>query len=217
MLTTAWGRALSAAQVERLSADVVEREVPCGTSVCRTGARVDYWKGVVQGLVKMSVVSPDGRMSTLTGLSAGAWFGEGQVLRARAWDFDAVALRDSRIALVPRATFLWLLQDSPAFNSFILSQLSERSAQFLAVIEAERLESPETRVARCLAWLFNPVLYPQAGTRLELSQQEIAYLSGVTRQRVNHALRLMERAGLLVTAYAAVDVLDLAGLLRFCA
>jgi CRP-like cAMP-binding protein len=71
------------------------------------------------------------------------------------------------------------------------------------------------RVARCLAWLFNPVLYPGLERRLDLTQQEIAYLSGVTRQRVNLALRSLERASLLVTGYGTVEVLDLPGLLAF--
>ena len=189
--------------------------MPRGGMVCRSGAQVEYWKGVIDGLVKLSVASPSGRTSTLTGLAAGAWFGEGPVLRSSIWDFDGVALRDTRIALVPRATFLWLLDESPAFSRFVMNQLNERLAHCLAVIEAERLEAAETRVARCLAWLFNPVLYPGVGSRLALSQQEIGYLSGVSRQRVNRALQIMEAAGLLEVAYGAVHVLDLEGLLAF--
>jgi len=141
------------------------------------------------------------------------WFGKGPVLRS-ATDFDGVAMRDTHIALVPRDTFLWLLGESPAFSRFVIGQLNERLAQCLAVIEAERLETPETRVARCLAWLFNPVLYPNVGLRLELTQQEAGYLPGVTRQRVNRALGIMEAAGLLEVTYGAVHVLDLDGLQR---
>ena len=53
------------------------------------------------------------------------------------------------------------------------------------------------------------------GLRLELTQQEIGYLAGVPRQRVNRALRLMEDAGLLKIEYGAVQVLDLAGMRSF--
>jgi CRP/FNR family transcriptional regulator, cyclic AMP receptor protein len=69
--------------------------------------------------------------------------------------------------------------------------------------------------ARCLHWLFNPVLYPSVGTRLTLSQEEIGYLSGVSRQRVNKALRLLEEARLLRVEYGGVEVLDVNGLGRF--
>ena len=210
-----WGQVLSSEQMQRLRTDLRERWVPRGTLVCQTGQPVLYWNGIIEGLAKMSVVSPGGRTSTLTGLAAGSWFGEGPVLRSTHWDFDGVAMRDTRMALVPRATFHWLLEVSPAFNRFVIGQLNERLAQFLSVIEAERLELAETRVARCLAWLFNPVLYPGVGARLELTQQEIGYLSGVSRQRVNRALQLMQDAGVLEVQYGAVHVLDQAALEQF--
>lgn len=210
-----WGRRLSEAQRRRVGSDLRERVVPRGAMVCQSGAQVQFWKGIVDGMVKMSVVSPSGRASTLTGLTAGAWFGEGPVLRSATWDFDGVAMRETRIALLPRATFTWLLEDSPGFSRFVIGQLNERLAQFLAVIEAERLEAAEVRVARCLAWLFNPVLYPNVGLHLPLTQQEVGYLSGVTRQRVNRALGELQEAGLLEVEYGGVRVLDLAGLQRY--
>ena len=213
--STLWARTLTNEQQTRLRAAVRGRLIPAGEAVCHTGAPVLYWKGIVEGLVKMSVASPGGRTSTLTGLTAGAWFGEGPVLRSTTWDFDGVAMRDTHIALVPRATFDWLLQISPGFNRFVIDQLNERLAQFLSVIEAERLEVAETRVARCLAWLFNPVLYPGVGARLALTQQEIGYLSGVSRQRVNRALKTMQAAGVLAVEYGAIRVLDLAALEHF--
>jgi len=210
-----WGQLLTPEQLHRVLNEVRERSVPGGAVICHTGNPVLYWKGIIDGLVKMSVVSPGGRTSTLTGLAAGAWFGEGPVLRSATWDFDGVAMRETRMALIPRATFHWLIEVSPGFNRFVIDQLNERLAQFLSVIEAERLEVAETRVARCLAWLFNPVLYPGVGLRLDLTQQEIGYLSGVSRQRVNSALQIMSAAGLLDVGYGVVHVLDLAALKRF--
>jgi len=215
VLDAPWCRALTSEQAARVRLDLRERHVNKGGSICHVGAQVQYWKGVVAGLVKMSVVSSGGRMSTFTGLAPGAWFGEGPVLRSDTWDFDGVAMRDTHIAMLPRTTFQWLLDGSLPFNRYIVTQLSERLAQCFSVIEAERLEVAETRVARCLAWLFNPVLYPGVGSRIELSQQEIGYLAGVSRQRVNRALRIMEEAGLLDVSYGAVVVRDLAGLQHF--
>ena len=215
VLDSAWGQTLGDKHIERLRREVREREVLRGSAICHAGSQVMYWKGVMSGLIKMSVVSDLGRTSTFTGIAAGAWFGEGPVLRADTWSFDGVAMRDTRIALIPKATFLWLLDECPAFSRYILEQLSERLAHFASIIEAERLELPETRVARCLAWLFNPVLYPDVGARLDLTQQEIGYLSGVPRQRVNRALKILEAAGLVEVRYGALHVLDLPGLMRF--
>ena len=50
---------------------------------------------------------------------------------------------------------------------------------------------------------------------IEISQEEIGYLSGVSRQRVNQALQALARAGLLEVAYGRVRILDLAELRRY--
>ena len=65
------------------------------------------------------------------------------------------------------------------------------------MIEYERLLEPDARVARCLAELFNPLLYPGMGMRLTITQEEVGYLARVSRQRANQALRKLEEAGLL--------------------
>jgi len=39
-------------------------------------------------------------------------------------------------------------------------------------------------VARSLAALFHPLLYPGVGTLLRITQQELGYLVGLSRQRV---------------------------------
>ena len=108
-----------------------------------------------------------------------------------------VALRESRVALMPRATFNALLDGSIAFNRFLLVQLNERLGQFIGQVEYDRLLDVEARVARCLAAMFNPHLYPATGAQLQISQEEIGYLSDLSRQRVNQALKSLEQAGLL--------------------
>ena len=69
--------------------------------------------------------------------------------------------------------------------------------------------------ARCLAELFNPVLYPGMGMRLAITQEEIGYLARVSRQRVNQALHALGQQGLLRVEYGAVEVLDLRGLRHY--
>ena len=44
-----------------------------------------------------------------------------------------------RVALMPEATFFWLLDTSIPFNRFILTQLNERLGQFMATFEHDRL------------------------------------------------------------------------------
>jgi CRP-like cAMP-binding protein len=117
---------------------------------------------------------------------------------------------------VPRHTFERLVSTSLPFNRFLLSHLNARLSLFIGLAEFDRLLGPDARVARCLASLFDPDLYPLAGDFVQLSQEEVGLLSAVSRQRTNEALHELERAGLLRVEFAGVTVLDLAGLRGYC-
>jgi CRP-like cAMP-binding protein len=212
LMGAAWWPGLGPAQQERVLREVEERRYSGGSVVMRKGESVEAWTGVIEGLVKINVVAASGKTATFTGVPAGGWFGEGSLLKGEPRKYDVVTLRDTRIAWMPRATFEWLLDSSIGFNRYLLVQLNERLGQFIGMVEFERLLAPEARVARCLAELFNPHLYPGHAAEVAISQEEIGYLSGVSRQRVNQALQVLERAGLLQVDYGRIRITDLAGL-----
>jgi CRP/FNR family transcriptional regulator, cyclic AMP receptor protein len=212
---TLWAGTLTEPQMRRVERDVEERYCPAGTPVCRKGEPVDAWIGVLEGLVKIHTVSADGRAVTFTGVPPGGWLGEGSLLKSDPRKYDVLALRDTRVATMPRETFEWLIDSSIAFNRFLLRQLNERLAQFIALIEYERLLDTDARIARGLGELFNPILYPGIGPRLSISQEEIGFLAGVSRQRVNQALRRLEKEGLLAVEYGGIRVLDVGALRRY--
>jgi DNA-binding GntR family transcriptional regulator len=47
---------------------------------------------------------------------------------------------------------------------------------------------------------------------LRITQQELAYLVGLSRQRVNEALRMLEARQLIRVEYGGLRILDLNGL-----
>jgi len=210
-----WTCDLSDAELARVEQGVFERAVPAGQYACRKGEAVEHWIGVIDGLLKVSSDLDSGKTATLTGVSPGGWFGEGSMLKSGPRQYDAVALRDSRVGYMRRETFQWLLDHSIGFNRFLILQLNERLGQFIGLLESERLLDTDARVARCLTSLFNPVLYPGLGKRLAISQEELGYLAGVSRQRVNRTLRTLQDAGYLTVEYGGISIEDLAGLRRF--
>ncbi|MFY3679514.1 Crp/Fnr family transcriptional regulator [Achromobacter xylosoxidans] len=211
-LAAAWFRVIDAEQQARVERDLSVQQVAAGSIIERKGELAQAWIGVLAGLVKVSVGNAEGKVASLTGVPAGGWIGEGSLLKREVRKYDIVALRDSVVARLPAPTFDWLLDTSIPFNRYLLHQLNERVAQFIGKAEYDRLLDPDARVARCLAELFNPLLYPGMGMRLTITQEEVGYLARVSRQRANQALRKLEEAGLLNVEYGAVRVLDLDGL-----
>lgn len=197
---------------ERAVAALVVGDAKAGDYVCRIGRPVTYWFGVVEGLLKMSADNAQGLTMTFTGVPPGGWFGEGTAVKREPYRYNIQALRKSVVAGLPIDTFHWLLDHSIAFNRFVMDQLNERLGQFIAAREIDRLNNPDVRVARSLAALFNPVLYPGVGQVLRITQQELAYLVGLSRQRVNESLQGLQSAGLIRIEYGGLRVLDLPGL-----
>jgi CRP-like cAMP-binding protein len=210
-----WARELTPGQFARVLAETTERAVPAGGYIARKGEPVEAWLGVIDGLVKINADSAAGKSVTFAGVTTGGWLGEGSMLKDEARRYDVVALRDSRVAYLPRATFEWLLGISIPFNRFLLEQLNERLGQFIAMVEHDRLLDVDARVARCLAALYNPLLYPGTTRLLQISQEEVGYLSGASRQRVNQALQVLEREHLLKVEYGGITILDVEGLRHF--
>ena len=208
-----WLAALGIDDRARAITDLQVVQVDAGELLCRVGRPATYWFGVIDGLLKMSNDSHThggaGMPITFTGVPSGGWFGEGTVLKNEAYRYNIQALRKSVVAGIPAATFHWLLDRSLGFNRFITLQLNERLGQFIAAREIDRLVHPDQRVARSLAALFHPVLYPGVGDMLRITQQELAYLVGLSRQRVNQALRALQADGVIEVGYGGVRVPDL--------
>ncbi len=204
-----WSRELNEREAEMARAGIVEKSFSANESICLRGDYYEYWTGVVTGLVRIGTVSRGGKAISFTGLTAGAWFGEGSVLKNETRRYDAVALRETRLALMDRATFVWLLDNSVGFNRFLVAQLNERLGQFMALLEYDRLLDATARLARCIASLFNPLLYPEVTRHLDITQEEIGALSGMSRQNANQCLKTLEKEGLLRLEYGGLTIVDL--------
>lgn len=204
-----WIQLLSAQERERAIGELKIADASPGEYICRMGRPVTYWFGVVDGLLKMSSDNADGQTMTFTGVPPGGWFGEGTAMKRETYRYNIQALRKSRVAGLHVDTFHWLLDHSIGFNRFVMNQLNERLGQFIAAREIDRMTNPDIRVARSLATLFNPVLYPNVGEVLRITQQELAYLVGLSRQRVNEALTALAAHGTIQVEYGGLRVINL--------
>lgn len=207
-----WAKTLTPVEFAQVCDEAYEVSVSAGEHLTRIGESAKGWYGVIEGVLIMTVCSAGGKESTFTGVTNGGWFGEGTLLKNGTWGYNGLAVRDSRLVCIPRESFQRLVQTSLPFNHFLLAHLNARLGLFISLVEYDRLLGPDARVARCLASLFNPDIYPQPGRFVELSQEEIGHLSALSRQRANRALHQLEKAGLLRVEFGGVTVLDLPGL-----
>lgn len=210
-----WAEELTEDELDRARRGLVEKTYAKGAYICHRDDRLDQWTGVITGLVKISAISRHGKAMTFAGATDGGWFGEGSVLKDEPRRYDLVALRETRLAMMTRPTFMWLYENSRGFNRYLVRALNERMGQFIATIEYDRILGPKARVARNLSWFFNRVLYPKAGPSIEISQEELGLLAGVSRQVVNRSLQELEEEGLLRVEHGRITPLDIPAMLTY--
>jgi CRP/FNR family cyclic AMP-dependent transcriptional regulator len=102
------------------NADTV-REVPAGTVIFEEGSLGDEMFGVVEGEVEVRM--PGG---LLRRLGPDDTFGEMAIIDSTARSATAVAVTDTKLAVIDRQTFLFLVTETPMFALQVMSSIADR-------------------------------------------------------------------------------------------
>jgi CRP/FNR family transcriptional regulator, cyclic AMP receptor protein len=168
-----------------------ERTAGAGDTIARAGEPCTHWYGLVRGVLQMYVIGQDGTESTLYCLREGEWGGEGSLLKNEPRRYDLRALAPSQLCLLPTQTFETLRRSSIEFNHFLCEIMNARMGEFVGMLAASRLQGPEMQVARGLLMLVD--LDGPDAQELAVSQQDLALICGLSRQRVNIAISVFKR------------------------
>lgn len=205
--TQPWFPSVPAALQSRLRAEVFADQADKGTVMMPAGSPVQGWHAVLSGLVMLQSPASQGRSSAFIGVPDGEWFGEGSAMKPEPRRYNVVALRPTTLLSLPLPLFSTLRDTSLAFNQFLVQHLNMRLGQAMTIIEAGRTQSTEHRVALYLSRLFW-----RSTRRLNLTQEELGQLVGLSRQTVNKVLRGLEGLGIVSLDFGRVAIVDDAAL-----
>lgn len=204
-----WLSGLPAARREALLGAVVTRRLADGERVYSIGDAPDALYGIVGGSVKMLNYPLDGRQLVNVMMGPGDWFGELSILDGGPRVHDAVAVGATRLAVVPVARWRALAAMSPGHTLDLAVLMGMRLRRAVTAMNELAVHSGEYRLAATLLRLL-----PAAPAELRVSQEDLADLAGMSRQRVNRLLRRFEGEGLVALGYAHIAVRDEGGLRR---
>ena len=172
---------------------------------------------VIDGRVRLSVLSSEGRELTFSHAGPGDVFGEIAAIDGGLRTADATAVTPVKAMTLSHTMLIRLLETSPAFASaaaaFLCARIRETDLQF----EGVALHRIEVRLARFLLGLLrqreSSGKLAREKVDLGMSQGELALLLGASRPKVNAALTLLEDMGAITRNDTVVDC-DLAELRR---
>jgi len=185
---------------------------PRGTSLVRRGERLPGIFALAYGSVKLSLRGPAGEERVLQLVAPRQTFGEAKALLARTGPFDAVALADSKLVVIPTAAILALLDREPRFARSMALVLAERTLELLSEVESATQRGAQ-RVASYLGALAEGANGNGSCTvRLPVSKTLVAARLGVKKETLSRLLRELAERGLISVAQREVKILDRCGL-----
>jgi len=149
---------------------------------------------VVEGSVKVTRLSKDGREVILAMLNAGDFFGEMSLLDGEARSANVIALEKTEVLSLKRDDFLVVLHDYPKIAIQLLKEMTSRLRKSDRQIVSLSLSDAEKRIALCIARFADEqgvIKNGQVTIPKIPIQQDIANMAGTSRETVARAMSLL--------------------------
>ena len=114
---------------------------------------------------------------------------------------EAIAQTDTSLVLLPRTTFLSLMDSSDAFRGFVFTAFATRLQSMMHLLERVAFQRVESRLAQCL-------LDRAEDNTLNATHAEIATMIGSAREVVSRRLDALARRGIVTLDRGTVHITD---------
>jgi CRP-like cAMP-binding protein len=201
---------LGATDLQALASRAVVKRYRRGEAIVRQGDPGDSLHVVVEGVVRITSLSPSGEEFTFATMRPGESVGELSLLDGRARSANAIASEATRTLVIDRSDFLAWLLDHPAAAVTLLESLSLMVRRLSDTVTDLTSLDLAHRLAKLLLHLANgeggESLSGQV--RVRITQDELASMLGVSRQSVNKELNRLAGEGWLTLARGSVTLID---------
>jgi CRP-like cAMP-binding protein len=166
---------------------------------------------IVEGKVKISRVSEDGREVILSILNDSDFFGEMAILDGFARSANVTAMEDSEIYIIQRNDFIALLQDHPEISIALLNELTQRLRAADLKIKSLSLKDAEGKVASVILQLADDIGKIKNGAveieKLPL-QHDLANMAGTSRETISRTFHSLVKKGLIELKGSKLRILN---------
>lgn len=166
---------------------------------------------ILDGRVKISRISDDGREVILSILSEGDFFGEMSILDGQNRSANVVTLEDSKIMIIRREDFLQMLHDYPQIAINLLKELAQRLRRSDSQIKSLSLQNATGKVASTLLRIADDsgkIFRGQVEIPRLPPQQDLANMAGTSRETISRVLKSLTKRGYLRKEGSRLIILD---------
>lgn len=195
-----WARVAAAAQIAVFGP---------GEMVYRRGEASQALAVLLEGEVRLSAPSLQGRELLISAIGPGQSFGEIGFFDGGPRSADATAVRRSRVLLVGRSSMLDAMNHTPALASAFTAAICQRLRRTTAAVQQAVFYGVELRLADSLLRLAASAdRAPGEVAVVKVWQHDLAATIGMTRESVNKQLRRWQTAGVITITRGRIGILD---------
>lgn len=166
---------------------------------------------ILDGRVKISRISDEGREVILSIMSEGDFFGEMSILDGQARSANVITLEDSSIMIIHREDFLQMMHDYPQIAINLLKELAHRLRRSDSQIKSLSLQNATGKVASTLLRIADDSGKIHLG-QVEIPklppQQDLANMAGTSRETISRVLKSLSEKGYLRKEGNKLIILD---------
>lgn len=207
LIKSDWLMQLSKGAQEALMSNVHIRHYDAGQRIYNRDALADGLYCVLDGEVKVSIVTYGGTEIMLTTLRKGQWFGEVAILDEGTRSHDMGACTSARIGFIPKTVILQVCESYPEVYKALAQLVCLHSRQAYEAIASFLSGTPAKRLASQL------IAQVDNGS-VALKQSELASMVGISRQSVSKILKKWELERIILRRYAKIEILSIQCLKR---
>ena len=209
--------ALSDADAWELIQLARQESAPARQAVFQVGQIGDSLHLVLEGRVKVSLLSEEGKEAILSILGAGEVFGEMSLFDGEPRSATVTTMEPCRFLVLRRQAFLPFLENRVHVMLGLIAEMSRRLRATNTLVGNLSFLNLSARLARILLNLVQQYgkVSPQGIViGLKLSQEELGHLVGVSRESVNRQVRQWVEAGVIDYDHGTIVVRNSDALFR---
>ncbi|HID38284.1 MAG TPA: Crp/Fnr family transcriptional regulator [Calditrichaeota bacterium] len=166
---------------------------------------------ILNGRVKISRISDEGREVILSILVDGDFFGEMSILDGQTRSANAVTLEDTELLIIRRENFLQMLHSYPQVAINLLKELAHRLRRSDAQIKSLSLQNALGKVGSTLLRIADDSGIIKQG-KVEISQlppqQDLANMAGTSRETISRVIKTLGQLGYVKKEGSKLIILD---------
>lgn len=179
------------------------RKFEDGEVVVRAGEPIAHLFYLSNGYARRFVHSVEGKELTIHIFEEGSVFPISLAINGHTPEFSVSSLKTSYLRAIPMQEFLLFLNDNPHEVMKLLKKMTSATEGLAKRVEILSLEKADSRLLSTLLYLEK-----HFGRKLPFTHEEIATLTGLSRERVSIEMKKLKDRGIISYKRSVINITD---------